>query len=158
MEEMMRALPALLEEFDENERLREALVFAVWRNIAGENLRRQAVPFRLFQKRLIVAVGSDTWKKQLENLSGQMLFKLNSALGQAAVTFIEFRVDEEFVSNDRAKKPQLSDAEIKEIALKEISPKLKNSANAIDDDRLRSEFLLAAGSCLAREKRLNYGR
>jgi hypothetical protein len=93
-------------------------------------------------------------------LSGQMLFKLNSALRQAAVTFIEFRVDEEFVSNERAKyeTAKLSGAEIEEIARNEISPKLKHSANAIDDDDLRREFLLAAGSCLAREKRLNYGR
>lgn len=104
MEEIVRALPALLEEFNENEMLREAVVFAVWRSIAGENLRRHAVPFRLFKKQLVVAVGSDTWKKNLEAMSGEMIFKLNSALKQAAVTFIEFRVDEEFVLEERAKK------------------------------------------------------
>lgn len=105
MEEIISALPALLKEFDQNEMIREAVVFAVWRSVAGENLRANAVPFRLFQKRLIIAVGSDTWKKQLEAMSGEMIFKLNSALKQAAVTFIEFRVDEEFVSKERAKRP-----------------------------------------------------
>jgi hypothetical protein len=103
MEEIASALPALLKQFDENEMLREAVVFAVWRSIAGENLRRNAVPFRLFKKQLVVAVGSDTWKKQLEAMSGELIFKLNSALKQAAVTFIEFRVDEEFVVQERAK-------------------------------------------------------
>lgn len=104
MNELFSALPALLEKFDENEAIREAVVFAVWRKIAGENLRPHAVPFRLFQKQLVIAVGDERWKKELEKLSGQMLFKLNSALKQAAVTFIEFRIDEEFVLIERAKR------------------------------------------------------
>ena len=103
MEDLVRALPALLKEFEENETVREAVVFAVWRRAAGESLRGHAVPVRLFQKHLIVAVTSETWKKHLEHLSGQMIFKLNSALKQAAVTFIEFRVDEETVLQERAK-------------------------------------------------------
>jgi hypothetical protein len=155
MEEMLSALPALLEEFDDNETVREAVVFAVWRRIAGENLRGNAVPFRLFQKQLIVAVGSDTWKKNLEDLSGQMIFKLNSMLKQAVVTFIEFRVDEEFVLKERAKnqKTALSATDMEEAAMKEITGKLKNSAKAIRDASLRKQFLLAAGNCLLRKKR-----
>lgn len=156
MEDLVRALPALLKEFDENETVREAVVFAVWRKIAGEFLREKAVPFRLYQKHLIVAVESETWKKHLEHLSGQMIFKLNSALKQAIVTFIEFRVDEATIENQRAKnrKSTLSDAEFKEIALEEITPKLRHSADAIEDDNLRYQFLLAAGSCLARKKKI----
>ena len=106
MEEIASALPALLEQFEENETVREAVVFAVWRRIAGENLRSYAVPFRLFQKHLVIAVGDERWKKELEKLSGQMLFKLNSMLKQAAVTFIEFRIDEEFILKERAKKTE----------------------------------------------------
>ena len=156
MNELFRALPALLKQFDENENVREAVAFAAWRKISGESLRQHAVPLRLFQKRLIIAVGSETWKKHLESLSGQMIFKLNSALGQAVVTFIEFRVDEKTVEAERAKnrKSTLSDAELEEIALEEVTPKLRHSADAIKDDNLRYQFLLAAGSCLARKKNL----
>lgn len=156
MEDLVRALPALLKEFDENEAVREAVVFAVWRKVAGESLRGHAVPLRLFQKHLIIAVTSATWKKHLESLSGQMIFKLNSALQQAVVTFIEFRVDEPTVLNERAKnrKSSLSDEEYEEIALEEVTPKLRHSADAIKDDNLRYQFLLAAGSCLARKKRI----
>jgi Dna[CI] antecedent, DciA len=156
MEDLVRALPALLKEFDENETVREAVVFAIWRRVAGESLRGHAVPLRLFQKHLIIAVTSETWKKHLEHLSGQMIFKLNSALKQAAVTFIEFRVDEETVLQERAKnkKPEMSDEEFEEIALEEVTPKLRHSADAIKDDNLRYQFLLAAGGCLARKKRL----
>ena len=156
MEDLIRALPALLKEFDENEAVREAVVFAVWRKVAGESLRGHAVPLRLFQKHLIIAVTSATWKKHLESLSGQMIFKLNSSLQQAAVTFIEFRVDEPTVLQERAKhlKSTLSDEEYEEIALDEVTPKLRHSADAIKDDNLRYQFLLAAGSCLARKKKM----
>jgi hypothetical protein len=156
MEDLIRALPALLKEFDENEMVREAVVFAVWRKIIGEFLREKAVPFRLYQKHLIVAVESETWKKHLEHLSGQMIFKLNSALKQAAVTFIEFRIDEATIEKERIKnrKTVLSDEELEEIALEEVTPKMRASADAIKDDNLRYQFLLAAGSCLARKKKL----
>jgi len=156
MNELFRALPALLKEFDENETVREAVAFAAWRKIAGESLRQHAVPFRLEQKRLVIAVKSETWRKHLEHLSGQMIFKLNSSLGQAVVTYIEFRVDEAAVEKENFKnrRTTLSDEELEEIALDEITAKMRRSADAIKDDNLRYQFLLAAGSCLARKKKL----
>jgi len=158
MEDLFRALPKLLKEMSDNEEVREAVVFAAWRRIAGESLQSHAVAFRLFNKQLMVAVTSETWKKHLEHLSGQMIFKINSVLGQAVVTFIEFRIDEETVLQERAKTQMssaLSDEELKEIALEEVTPKLRGSADAIKDDNLRYQFLLAAGSALARKKRIS---
>ena len=156
MNELFRALPALLKEFEDNQELRQAVTFAAWRNIAGETLRDRAVPHRLFKKHLVIAVMSDTWKKHLEHLSGQMIFKLNSVLGSAVVTYIEFRIDEKAVLEDRAKhqKRIVSNEKIKENALDEVTPKLRHSADAIKDDHLRYQFLLAAGSCLARKKKM----
>ena len=49
MNELFRALPALLKQMEDNEPLREAVIFAAWRKIAGEGLREKAVPFRLYQ-------------------------------------------------------------------------------------------------------------
>jgi len=156
MNELFRALPALLKEFDDNETVREAVAFAAWRKIAGESLRQHAVPFQLNQKRLTIAVKSETWRKHLEHLSGQMIFKINSVLGSAVVTYIEFRVDETAVEkeNHKAKTTTLSDEELEEIALDEVTPNMRRSADAIKDDNLRYQFLLAAGSCLARKKKL----
>lgn len=156
MEDLFRALPALLKEFEENENLREAVAFAAWRRIAGESLLEHAVPFRLYKKHLIIAVAHETWKRHLERLSGEMIFKINSVLGSAVVTFIEFRVDEKTVLQERMKKRKetISDEEQTEIALEEVSPKLRFSADNIKDDNLRYQFLLAAGSCLARKKNL----
>jgi len=48
----------------------------------------------------------------------------------------------------------ISSAEMEEIALEEVTPKLRVAADAIKDDNLRYQFLLAAGSCLARKKKM----
>ncbi|CAN5866235.1 hypothetical protein BH20ACI4_BH20ACI4_16560 [soil metagenome] len=154
MEDLFRALPALLKEFDENETLREAVVFAAWQKAAGKSLAQHAVPFRLYQKHLVIAVANEMWKRHLESLSGQMIFQLNSLLRQAAVTYIEFRVDEKTVGGAKRKnsKNYLSPEQLEEKALDEVSINLRNSADAIEDDNLRYQFLLAAGSCLARKK------
>jgi len=156
MNDLFRSLPKLLKEFDDNEELREAVVFAAWRRIAGEALQKHTVPFRLFNKHLIVAVRDNMWKRHLETLSGQMIFKLNSILGQAIVTFIEFRIDEAtlLLEISKNRKSELSDEELEEIALEKVTSKLRHSADAIKDDNLRYQFLLAAGSCLARKEKL----
>lgn len=156
MQELFRALPALLKEFDDNDDVREAVVFAAWRKIAGETLRERAIPIRLYKKHLIIAVMSETWKKHLQQLSGQMIFKINSVLGAAIVTFIEFRVDEKTVADERAqnKHAAVSDEQQQQNALNEVTAKMRCSADAIKDDQLRYQFLLAAGSCLARKKNL----
>lgn len=156
MEDLFRTLPKLLKELDDSDEVREAVVFAAWRKIAGKSLCEHSVPFRLYEKHLIVAVKDKMWKRHLETeLAGQMIFKLNSLLGQPAVTFIEFRIDEKTVLERRKFGPGagFSEEEIEEIALEEVSPALRRRADAIKDDDLRYQFLLAAGSCLARTKR-----
>ena len=85
-----------------------------------------------------------------------MIFKINSLLGNAAVTFINFRIDEEFVFADRKKRQEkhFDEIELREIALKQVTASLRQKADSIKDDNLRYNFLLAAGSCLARKEKL----
>lgn len=156
MQELFRTLPKLLKEFDDSEEVREAVVFAAWRKIAGKSLCEHSVPFRLYEKHLIVAVKDKMWKRHLEKeLVGQMIFKLNSILGQAEVTFIEFRIDEKTVLENKQilKKSDISNKDFEEIALEEVSPRLRRRADSIKDDNLRYQFLLAAGGCLAKKKK-----
>lgn len=138
------------------EELNESLVFVAWRRVCGEELLTRAVPFRLYQKHLIVAVEDEVWKRHLEALSGQMLFKLNAALGRPTVTFIEFRIDEQTVQaeRDRRYKEEMSRLERERIAMKNVPENVAKAAENIEDDDLRKNFLLAAGSCLARRKNL----
>ncbi len=155
MDDLIRTLPKLLRAAGEGEEVVEAAAMAVWRRVAGEQLRGQAVPFRLYQKTLIVAVADTMWQKQLEAISGQLLFRLNSLLGQAMVTYIEFRVDQKTVLAARAALPSEPDqVEQKKQALATASAsrQISVAAEAIHDDDLRHRFLLAAGSCINRRE------
>lgn len=153
MQHIFRSLPEVFKDIDGGESANEAVVFAAWRKISGESLGEHAVPIRLIKKKLFVAVPDNNWRRQIEDLSGQMIFKLNSTLGSSLVTFIEFRIDPKAV--EEARRPsnsETSEAEAKEIAKKEITSGLRRAAKAIADDQLRQSFLLAAGSGLARKK------
>lgn len=156
MQDLFRTLPKLLREFDDSEEVREAVIFAAWRRVAGKSLCEHSVPYSLVDKHLIVAVKDKMWKRHLEKeLAGQMIFKLNSILGRAEVTFIEFKIDEEKILKQRkgSQKLDISDEDLEKIALKQVSPKLRERAGKIKDDNLRYQFLLAAGGCLAKKKR-----
>lgn len=157
MDHLFRALPTLLKEFDDNGAVREAVVFAAWRRIAGELLCEHTAPCELAYKRLTIAVVNNMWKRHLEELSGQMLFQLNSALGAASVTYIEFRIDEGFVKKNclPAQSRDTFRPEPKPEANPEITVELLLRSEEIKDDTLRRTFLSAAASCLERNTRMN---
>jgi hypothetical protein len=152
MEDLIRTLPKLLRIAGETEEVLETAALIAWRRAAGEGLRTQAIPFRLFKKTLIVAVADATWQKQLEAISGQLLFRINSLLGQAVVTYIEFRIDAKAVRAARiASRERLIDrARAEQLAMQAVSTELSVAAGAIHDDELRRRFLIAAGSCINR--------
>jgi hypothetical protein len=154
MDDLIRTLPKLLRAAGETEEVLEAAALVAWRRVAGEGLRAQAVPFRLYRKTLIVAVADVTWQKQLEAMSGQLLFRLNSLLGQAVVTYIEFRIDPKTVRAERSRLhvEVTNRVEQERRALQSISGEISEAADAIHDDDLRHRFLLAAGSCIDRRE------
>jgi len=156
MQDLFRALPILLKEFDDNQTVRQAVVFAAWRRIAGKSLAEHTVALDLNKKHLTVAVANERWQKYLKDLCGQMIFKLNSALGQAAVTFIEFIVDEKTVATQRQKRggDDFDEKELQELAAKQISPQLRAKAKSIKNESLRQEFLKAASISLAKKEQL----
>ena len=152
MEDLFQALPGLLRAAGESEEVLEAASFAAWRRVAGEALRGCAVPFRLYRKTLVVSVPDTTWRRQLEQVSPQLVFRLNSLLGQAVVTYVEFRVDPQTVRQERARlgRTQYERLNAEEAAL-DRAHELDDAAHAIHDEDLRRRFLLAAGSCMNRK-------
>jgi len=144
-----------MDKIEANDAAREAIVFIAWSKIAGEMLAEHAVPLSFENSRFAVAVSGRTWQKHLEDLSPQMLFKLNSVFGSSVVKFIEFRIDENAVMADRAKrkKAKADAAKLREQAEAAVPLELVESANSIADTNLRQAFLLAAGSCIVRRER-----
>jgi hypothetical protein len=154
MDDLIRALPNLLRAAGDAEEVAEAAAMVAWRRVAGEALRGQAVPFRLYRKQLVVAVPDTAWQKQLEQISGQLIFRLNSLLGQAVVTYIEFRVDAATVRAERARLGQNEfDRDEHERRALRNSRQLTEAAGAIRDEDLRRRFLLAAGSYIDAQQR-----
>ena len=155
MDDLFKALPELLRAAGEVEEVAEAAALAAWRRVAGEQLRGQAVPFRLYRKTLTVAVADATWQRQLEQHSGQLLFRLNSLLGQPVVTYIEFRIDPQTVRVERARlRGHAPDPVAQEQRALHHARALMEAAGAIQDETLRQRFLLAAGSYLDAQERL----
>lgn len=157
MDQLLRLLPGIVRAAGDADEVAEAAALVAWRHAAGDQLRQQAIPFRLYRRTLIVAVADRVWQKQLEAVSGQLLFRVNSMLGQTLVTYIEFRIDPETVNRRRAETQTLNlleRAEIEERALQCAGEQLNSAATAtIRDESLRNRFLLAAGSCIARRER-----
>jgi hypothetical protein len=156
MLDIFRTLPRVLGDMEGVEVVREAVVFAAWRRIAGESLSAHAAPLKLENGTLKIAVSSLTWQRNLKDQCGQMLFKLNTALGSPLVSYIELQIDEPAVLRNRTGPLPQNDA-FRAAAEKEISDDLTSAAASIEDEELRRHFLLAAGSCLVRRKRKSVG-
>ncbi len=153
MQDLFQLLPVVANELGENDVAREALVFAAWRRAAGDGLSEHTAPVNLRQKRLVVAVANRMWQRHLQDLSGQMLFKLNSLLGSAEITYVEFCIDEA-AAKVSSPRPGRDPDEVERLAMLEVTTEMRRAALSIKDDVLRDQFLVAAGSCLARSKRL----
>jgi Dna[CI] antecedent, DciA len=165
MDSLIRSLPTILRAAGDSAEVAEAAGMVAWKHAAGEGLRDHAVPLRLFEKTLVVAVADTTWQRQLQSLSGQLLSQLNSLLGRQLVTFLEFRVDPDALERSRASReapgrarpepagsgaagssaPGSSAARSGAVPLD-----LAAAAAEIPDKDLRRAFLGAAVSCLHR--------
>jgi hypothetical protein len=148
MNSLLKMLPMIMRLVGDNEETREQAVFASWRAAAGEGVANVCAPFRLYRKQLIIAVLDQTWKKQMEKISGEYLFKINSTLGAPMVTFIEFRIDRNHVVQSRKRKEK----SFKFQHTDEIEEELRSSAACIRDEALREKFLRAAAKCLERNE------
>jgi hypothetical protein len=147
MQSIIKLLPALLRLSQNNDEMCESAVFAAWRATVGEALARVTRPLHLTRKTLAVAVIDDTWKKQLGQMSGQILFKLNTILGSALVTGLEFQIDPETALASEKTPPLLP---APEILLDDV---LMESAARIQDPDLRARFLKTAGKYLSARQR-----
>jgi predicted nucleic acid-binding Zn ribbon protein len=145
MDSLIKALPAVLKAAGAPEEVAEAACVAVWKQAVGDGLSSHAVPIQLRDKKLVVAVEDNLWKKQLEQMRGQLLSRLNYVLGQTLVTSIELRIDPGGLAATRNSPPEL-----KPKINRTIPVELVSAAAEIEDAGLRRAFLGAATSCINR--------
>jgi hypothetical protein len=144
MDDLLKSLPGLLRSVGDAPEVREAAAIAAWKYTAGDGLRDHAVPISLNDRTLVVAVADEAWQKQLQTMTGQMLFRVNSILGQSVVGRIELRINPKLTTM-RALPKKTSPVSNNEVPLD-----LWSAASAIKDKQLRQKFLLAAAGSMKR--------
>jgi hypothetical protein len=147
MNQLIKSLPNVLRAAGDSAEVAQAAAIAAWKFAAGEGLKDRAVPVKLEERTLTVAVADAIWQKQLHSMRGQLLFRVNSILGQSVVGAIEFVID-----------PKLGKASVDEQKPKEepldneVPLELWSAANAIHDKELRRKFLKTAELSLRRKR------
>lgn len=138
MQELANLLPLMLKIVQNDEAACEHASFAAWRIAVGQKVGQVTRPHKLTRKTLAIAVSDSTWKKQLDNMATQIIFKMNSLLGSPLVTNLEFYIDESLrpVPQNSIEQDYPVDA------------KVATAAEKIKDPELRAKFLHAAGKYL----------
>ncbi|MEK6280559.1 MAG: DUF721 domain-containing protein [Acidobacteriota bacterium] len=147
MDTLIKTLPAILAAAGDSEEVVEAACVAAWKHAVGEALSSHAVPAQFRDTKLVIAVADNIWQKQLEQLRGQLLFRLNSVLGQQAVKSIELSIQPDKFK--QAGKREAANAG-KEDRNFPVPIELVSAAAGIEDAGLRRAFLGAAVSCVKR--------
>ncbi len=153
MDRLIKTLPAILKASGAAPEVAEAACIAAWRHAVGQGLSDHAAAVQLQNQTLVVVVADDIWKRQLEQMRGQLLFKLNSVLGQPLVKFIELRVEPKKIN---AAQSAPGTRGIQRIlpdtanTSRQIPSELLTAAAGIEDAQLRRAFLGAATSCVNR--------
>jgi hypothetical protein len=151
MQDILGLLPAILKEIDPSGDAVEPVVFAAWKRCVDGALAENVVPVRLEKNRLIAAVPSETWRRNVADLGPALAAKLNAAADSRLVEYIEFQVNAAVVREHRKRSKQAGENEIERAAVADrIAETFRGPAASIADEKLREQFVNAAASSLAR--------
>lgn len=120
----------------------EQVAAALWKEIVGEQLARRTRPVEVSRSRLVVVVPSTSWKRQLHALRGEIVKRLNQALG-TDITRMAFRIDSTVEQAPRTPPP---------APPRRISTPVDLPLHGIVDKELRARIQAAAAACLDRRK------
>jgi len=102
---------------------------------------------KLENRVLTVAVADPIWQKQLISMRGQLLYRVNSILGQSLVSTLDFIINPKLAKTNAAPPEQEEEPLDNEVPLE-----LWSAANTIHDKELRKSFLKTALLALKRKK------
>ena len=145
-------LPKILAGAGENADLDEIAAKIAWRRVSGEGLRDHALPSRLHEKTLTVAVADAVWQKQLQPMSAELIFRINKLLRRKVVERIEFRINPHSLNSlalQRRSAPRVSEP---------LPSTIISSAAGIGDPELRERFMRAAANCISRRDNVGAGK
>ena len=145
MNQFIKSLSSVLRASGNAPEVAEAAAMAAWKYAAGDGLKDHAVPVRLEERTLTVSVADAIWQRQLHSMRGQLMFRMNSLLGQPVVGAIDFVIDPKHFAQSSEQEPD------DEPLDNEVPLELWSAANAIHDQELRRAFLKTATRSLRRK-------
>jgi len=145
MNQLIKSLPQVLRASGNSAEVAEAAAIAAWKHAAGDGLKEHTVALRLVNRTLTIAVADPIWQKQLTSMRGQLLFRVNSILGQPLVSTLDFVIDQKLL------KPRVEQPDDEPLD-NEVPLELWTAANAIHDKELRQSFLKTALLALKRKR------
>lgn len=151
MQDLLRTLAGIIEALPDNNGAKESMVFATWRSIAGANLAGRAIPILFKNGTLTVAVADRTWQRNLEEMSGTILGKLNSCFEGKPVKFIRFTIDATAAASGRSS-VYTNEATENHSESRNTPAEVSQAASSISNSDLRRAFEQAAVGCLARNR------
>ena len=137
-------LPRILARAGDNRELTVTAAAVAWSRVAGEGLRQHAKAIRLDQKTLVVAVADAVWQKQLQSMSAELIFRINTLLRANVVDAIQFQINRVALRNRTSVSRQQKNVKPAPLPASVIS-----SAAEIEDPELRERFMRAAQNCIA---------
>ncbi len=145
MNQLIKSLPQVLRAAGNSTEVAQAAAIAAWKHAAGDGLKEHAIALRLENRTLTVAVADPIWQKQLMSMRGQLLFRVNTTLGQPLVSAFDFVIDPKLAKR-RFEKHEEDPVD------NEVPLELWSAANAIHDNELRKNFLKTALLALKRKR------
>ena len=140
MKPLASLLPDLFRQYAADGRWPEPVAAALWNEIVGEHLARRTRPVEISRSRLVVAVPSSSWKRQLRPLREEIASRLNRALG-TGISRVVFRIDSTVEQEPPAPPP---------APPKRTSTPVELPLQGIADQELRARIQAAAAACLDR--------
>lgn len=146
MNQLIKSLPGVLRAAGDSTEVAEAAAIAAWKHAAGDGLKEHAVALKLENRVLTIAVADPIWQRQLTSMRGQLLFRINSTLGQSLVSALDFIIDPKLAKANVDSAQQEAEPLDNEVPLE-----LWSAANTIHDKELRKSFLKTALLALKRK-------
>ncbi|MDE2756756.1 MAG: DUF721 domain-containing protein [Acidobacteriota bacterium] len=142
MKPIASLLPDLFRQYGTDGPWLEQVAAALWKEIVGEHLARRTRPVEISRSRLVVLVPSSGWKRQLRVLRGEIVSRLNQALG-TEITRVAFRIDSTVEQVPPTPPPAPPGR---------TSTPVNLPLQGIVDQELRARIQAAAAACLDRPK------
>jgi predicted nucleic acid-binding Zn ribbon protein len=91
IEDIKSIIDDLVRDLNMESKLNVTNIFSHWEEIVGTEINKKARPEKIVRNTLYISVTSSTWANELRMMSGQLINRINSFIGEDIVKSIKFK-------------------------------------------------------------------